>query len=224
MPREVGIALGSVTTYEAWAVYLAVLAWPEDHGEGERVARSQVALCAWHLHTRAHEDVEWAWSPQRVKPGYLLLDAQSVKARGDEVFSRIRKALQAARVARPFLARLIEGSGTDPADGAERLTLNAVVERVLELAGDADRDAHNVEQREFRVFFPVLHLAVALEQALDRAEARLGRAQSFEELMGDAPAFVEAIRLSDVAADLLRKVGQFRISADDQVVLRPDPA
>lgn len=67
MPREIAIALGSVTTYEAWAGYLSALAWPEDRGEGERVARSQVALCAWHLHSRAHEDAEWAWSPQLVK-------------------------------------------------------------------------------------------------------------------------------------------------------------
>jgi hypothetical protein len=224
MPREIGIALGSVTTYEAWAVYLAVLAWPEDRGEGERVARSHAALSAWFLHSRAQEDGAWMWSPQLVKPGYLLLDAQSVKARGDEVFGRIKKALRAARMARPFLAPLIEGRGADRADGTGRLALNAVVERVLELEGDAHADAHNVEQRVFRAFFPVLHLAVALEQVLDRVQARLGRTPSFEDLMGDAAAFVEAVRLSDAAADLLRKVGQFKIPTDDQVVLRPDPA
>jgi len=61
------------------------------------------------------------------------------------------------------------------------LSLNTVVPFVL---GDkCETDPHNFEQRQFRRTLSVLHLALALEQALITAAAATGQQPTVEALM-----------------------------------------
>ncbi|MFZ4411318.1 MAG: hypothetical protein ACOYOH_28520 [Paracraurococcus sp.] len=62
-----------------------------------------------------------------------------------------------------------------------RLSLNEVTSYAL--GNEAETDPHNFEQRVFRRSLPVLHLAVALEQALTTTEAATGKPMRPEGLM-----------------------------------------
>jgi hypothetical protein len=223
MAHHVHLAIGGITTYEAWAVVLSVLAWPERRDDEGRWARSQAALCGWYLRRRARRDPDWEWQPQMVKPAYLLLDADSVAAEGHLVLGRVNKALGAARIARPFINPLI--SDAPPALPAEitRLSLNAAVTFALDRDGNTTKDPHNAEQRDVRAFFPVLHLATALEQVLHNLAHERGKAVSLEEAMDSPEALVAVVRLAAFLAPLVRRVEQFKIGEDAQITIVPAP-
>lgn len=222
MAHDVHLAIGEITTYEAWAVVLSVLAWPERRDDEGRWARSQAALCAWYLRSRASQDPDWEWQPQMVKPAYLLLDADSVAAEGNLVLGRVNKALGAARIARPFINPLISDAPPALPAGITRLSLNAAVTFALDRDGNTTKDPHNAEQRDVRAFFPVLHLAIALEQILHNLADVRSRPVSIEEAMDSAEALVAVVRLAAFLAPLVRQVEQFKIAEEAQITIVPE--
>jgi hypothetical protein len=151
-----------------------------DLPDGEKVAKAQGALVGHILQSAAAESPEWSRTGQTLKPLYLMLDPADIARSMKLTVARLQDALKVARVARPFIGKAVSGAPPALPAEVERLSLNAVIPFVL---GDEDpTDPHNFEQRVFRRTLPVLHLAIALEQALMTAEAASGRRPSLEAL------------------------------------------
>lgn len=217
-PPSAPITLDPNEPLEAASAVLAMIAWPEDLPDGERVAFAQTALVAHLLRSAAEADAVWAWRKQPLKAGYLLMERAEVLRSCRLTFNRLTAALKAARAARPFIGEVLAGEPLPLPPSVPRLSLNAVVPFVL---GDADEaDTHAFEHRVFRRRLPVLHLAVALEQALMTAEAATGQRTTFEALMLTSeflPWFVERARQLEPAVLAIQR---FKVDPERLVRVR----
>jgi hypothetical protein len=90
---------------EAAAALLAAVAWPEHLPDGASIAAAHAAFVAHALRATADAEVQWQWTKQHIKPGYLLMDPKVVDRSVKRTSTRIRDALKAARAARPFLPK-----------------------------------------------------------------------------------------------------------------------
>jgi hypothetical protein len=212
------MTLDATFPFEATAAVLAAIAWPEDLPDGKRLAVAQAALVGHLMRAAASADPEWAWRPQLLKPGYLLIGAGEV-ARSVRVTSkRLKEALIAARAARPFVAEVLTGAKPPLPRAVTRLTLNAVIPAAMDEYDETD--PHNFEQRVFRRTLPVLHLALALEMAIGAAEEAAGRPPSLEEvLIGDGVPALLVNRAEALEAALL-SIRQFTVPAERQLQVR----
>ena len=71
MPK-LAIDFSANDVYECGAVLFSALAVPEPKKEELR-ARTHAFLCAQTLRAMDELDDNWRWTPQRIKPGYLLI-------------------------------------------------------------------------------------------------------------------------------------------------------
>jgi len=163
---------------------------------------------------------EWQWHPQRIKPGYLLLDEGSARQDAGNAIRCLRHALRAARIARPFVNPLISDAPPPLPEELADASLNQVVAYVLDTEGDETADTHNIEQRQFRRFLPVLHLALALEQVLGRMAARIGAAPPLEVVMSDAEALGFALGTAQALEPKVCEIGRFKVRPETQIRLR----
>ncbi|MGK7870547.1 hypothetical protein [Falsiroseomonas sp. E2-1-a20] len=212
------MTLDATFPFEATAAVLAAIAWPEDFPNEKRFVDAQTALVGHLLRAVDSVDPEWAWRPQLLKPGYLLIEAGKV-ARSLKVTSRrIKEALIAARAARPFVAEVLTGAKPPLPRGVTRLSLNAVIPAAMDEWDETD--PHNFEQRAFRRTLPVLHLALALEMAIGAAEEQAGRPPSLEELLiGDGlPAFL--VNLAEPLEAAVLSIRKFKVPAKRQLQVR----
>ena len=175
------LTLDPADSLEATAAAFAAIAWPDHLPEGEELGGATAALIAHMLRAAADADPDWAWKRQPIKPDDLLLDANDVARRMKLTVARLQDALMAARIARPFIAKLVMPEPPPLPRQLSRLSLNAVVPYAL--GDECETDPHNFEQRQFRRTLPVLHLAVALEQAVITAVATTGQKPALEALM-----------------------------------------
>lgn len=166
-----GIDLSRNEVYECGAILLAVLAFPSPN-EMQRRLRYHQALCGHALHTLMRSD-SWAWSPQRLKPGYLRLSDAEAAAAFKTTERRLRDRLMAAHIAMAFAK---EAAGLLPSDPVRRLSLNTEAVRLVETMSrglKGPSDPHDAERRIWRPSLPVIHIACAVAHLCDEAE-RLG--------------------------------------------------
>ncbi|MGG5890839.1 hypothetical protein ACLF3G_27505 [Falsiroseomonas sp. HC035] len=201
---------------EATAAILAAVAWPDELPDGERLARAQAALVGHLLQETANADPAWAWRPQLIKPGYLLMEPKQAALSLKTTSKRLTEALTVARVARPFVAKVLTGVAPPLPKGVMRLSLNAVIPKVL----SEYEDQHNFEQRVFRRTLPVLHLALALELAIGAAEETAGRSPGLEELLisDDLPGWL--IGRAEALETAVLSIRQFAVPAERQLRVR----
>jgi hypothetical protein len=216
MPQRMN--LDATFPFEATASVLAAVAWPEDLPDGKRLTNAQAALVGHLLRAAASADPEWAWRPQLLKPGYLLIPAGEVARSVGMTLKRLKEALIAARAARPFVAEILTGIEPPLPRAVTRLTLNAVIPAAMNEYDETD--PHNFEQRAFRRTLPVLHLALALERAIGAAEEKAGRPPSLEELLigDDVPVFL--INWAEALETAVLKIRQFAVPAERQLQVR----
>jgi hypothetical protein len=215
---RVSMTLDPDEPLESISAVLAMIAWPEALPDGERVAFAQAALVAHLLRLAAEADDMWAWRKQHLKPGYLLMEPAEVRRSYKLTANRLTAALKAARAARPFIGEVLAGRPLPLPPSVSHLSLNAVIPFVL--GDDDETDAHAFEHRVFRRQLPVLHLAVALEQALMAAEAETERDVSLEALMLTPeflPWFVERARQLEPAVLAIRR---FKVDLERLVRVR----
>jgi hypothetical protein len=211
--NTLGLHLSQGTTYEAGAALLTEVALGLDDSNKWSRPTMHAALCGHILRWTAELSEEWRWTPQYVKPGYLLVPADEVDRAIRFVAKRINQRLMAAHTAIPFLQQLVAPSKPLPA-GLEPLSLNRATEHTL--LGSDRYDGHNFEARVFRPSKPVLHIACAMALAVDEAERR-GSKLAIEHFL----AFPELLRwtaeMSNQIADLLVQQAQFKIEAGSLV-------
>ena len=211
------LSLGSGPAYEAGAVLLSALAWPELVADQAAMGERHAALCQYGVRLLAAADEEWARSPQPIKPIYLSVAEHQVQRVRRELFLRLAQRLAAARMVIPFLQ---EASGA-PARlprGMSRLSLNSLAEVA---ANDLNlSDAGNVGTRVWRPSRPVIHIAAAIEVASEM-EAREGRTFSVLDVMLREEVIRWVVDTSNSYLQLLsQNVGfRFRIPVEDSVRL-----
>jgi hypothetical protein len=154
-----------------------------------------------------------------IKPGYLLMEAGDVSRSVSATARRLGQALTVARAARPFVGKALHGSPPPLPRPVSRLSLNAVIPFVL--GDESETDPHNFEQRVFRRTLPVLHLAVALEHAIDAVEAAAGRSPGLEELFWMADHFLPwLVERGMTLEEPVLAIKEFKVPADHQLRVR----
>jgi hypothetical protein len=129
-----------------------------------------------------------------------------------ETTKRLGQALVVARAARPFVAKTLDGMPPPLPKDVPRLSLNSVIPFVL---GDEDEtDPHNFEQRVFRRTLPVLHLAVALEQAIDAAELTTGHPPGLEALLIEQQFLPWLVACAEALESVVLAIREYEVSAD----------
>jgi hypothetical protein len=152
------INFDQLTVYEAGALVVTLLAYPEENEELRD--RVHTSLCACALRATGENDPEWANSPQTLKPIYLLQRERDINRGLRQLKRRLRDRMVAARMAYPFLQQASCGEVPKLPAGVKRLSINAMSELVLEDAGQSDPE--NVETRVWKPSLPVIHLATAV--------------------------------------------------------------
>lgn len=70
--REIAIDLKRLEVYEAGAILITLLAYPQDGKSDKARDRLHKSLCALALRARFDLDAAWANAPQLIKPIYAL--------------------------------------------------------------------------------------------------------------------------------------------------------
>ena len=146
--------------YEVGAWLVTWLAYPgENKDDDEERSHVHASLCARTLRALCETDLDWATSPQLVKPIYALRSERDCNRDLRQLERRLRHRMIAARMAYPFLQEAESGAVPALPPSVKRLSINAMAELVRGDAGYSDPE--NVETRIWRPSLPVIHLASA---------------------------------------------------------------
>ncbi len=146
------IDLTRMAPYEAVAMVLTLLAYPDDGPPTPSLDQRFAETCAFVLRSRAEADPDWAEELQHMRPAHALLHPDRAAAAGKTLATQLEKRLTAGLMAIPFL-----NLEAPLPNGVKRLSQTEMAQFVA-----PDRDAKNVGKRDFRPSRPVLHLCVAL--------------------------------------------------------------
>src|SRR5258708_855628 len=102
---DITLDFNKTEVYEAGAILVSVLAYPQEGHSGRRVEAHR-ALCAIALRERAAEDEAWAESPQPIKPLYILSDRE-IDAGLKTLKRRLRDRMVAGRMAMVYLKDVV---------------------------------------------------------------------------------------------------------------------
>lgn len=182
----VEIQLSTLPAYECGAVLFSYLAFPGVDEDDRRRAVHR-ALCYRVLREMGEEDPCWAWSPQPIKPRYLLLSPDQVRGALRSFDRRPRDRMVAARMAIAFLPQLESGQPPMLPHSVQRRSLKQMAGLVLEDVHMTD--VGNVETRVWKPSRPVLHVAVALALLMDDLE-RAGATTLGPTLLCQSPEFI----------------------------------
>jgi hypothetical protein len=162
---QIGIHIDPDAPYEAGAILLAVVAFASS--DDPKLAEAQAALCYAALLAKGADD-DWAWTPQRLKPGYLLPASESRRLERT-VIAAVNRRLRAARIAGPLMVQAETGSAP-VLEGMKRLSIRALAKRDLQEQQAGRGETTNVTAQIWRASLRVIHLAVALAQAIRELE------------------------------------------------------
>lgn len=219
MPILLSFDSDRASVFEIQAAVLAILAWPEDVPDGLDLAAAQVALGGHLIRAAIAADPDFALRPQWMKPVYLLQGLEEMRTIVANTMNRLRQTLRVARIARPFVARA-RGHDARLPEGIARLSLNQIVPWVLEAEHEPSRDAHSFEEKVARRTYPVLHLAVALEHALDVGERATGKPVPLEALLISDEACARILKQAEILEPVMLAIRRFRVDPDTQVRVR----
>jgi hypothetical protein len=197
MPREViCLPVSKEPLYEATAVFLAILAYPDDPTRRNQFC---TAYCREHLRALAKQDTVFASAPQPIRPGlFLITDAaveDEMRAGGGRLAER-KEAYIATHMlfdAAVGERRLDDISGFElMPDRAENRAIMTRSWREKEQAGDV-REVNlkalsgNLTTRVLNPSRPVIHVAAAYW----RTVLDLRRLRSRDDGEGERPVFAE---------------------------------
>jgi hypothetical protein len=172
--EDIVIDLSKTRHYEAGAIFLAVLAYPESEDE----ARGGLIFSLCNLALRAQFPLASpeAGSEQSLKPIYVLRPEPLIRKDLRTFDRRLRDRLVAADMAIALLQRATGLLPSQLPKGLRTLSLNELSTWVARKLPESQikggvREQANTETRVWRASLPVIHLAAALaifNQAYDR--------------------------------------------------------
>lgn len=195
--EHVCIPVLDITGYEAGALFLAVLAYPEDKNARKRFERATYFKIVEHL----AKNNTWKNSNQTLRPDYLLQDRKLVEKeykRGIRIIRQER--MIAAQIAAPmdcYLVALVNGRGSI-GSGGQLADENGYPRPISEtsmvqasIAWDEIRKKNtnmndgNIKTRCWKPSKPVLHLCLALQVTFNVGEEMSYLDLPFEEFFNN---------------------------------------
>ena len=172
MPRAVTIPVSKLCNFEAGAILLSELAYPEPDADALRQT-AQKAICYAAIMQAAEND-DWAWSKQFLCPAYICRPPPRVKPTIESIKRRLNHRLAVGRMGAmllegppderkideiPLLELLDKSRSLDY--GYRRISKNKATD---EVRSDAYQGyTSNFKSRILKPSIPVFHLAIALD-------------------------------------------------------------
>ena len=78
---------------ESGAIILAAIAWPDESPDGNRLLTAHTSIMSHLLRSAAKADPDYAWRAQRLKPGYLMVSAETAARSVKATTKRMREGL-----------------------------------------------------------------------------------------------------------------------------------
>ena len=209
------IDFNKLEIYEAGAMLLTHLAYPEKNISDDERGKIHATLCNWALRLRYNEDPAWSQSPQLIKPCYAFFDADEI-AKILKTFSRrMRDRSVAGRMAMAFIMEATEGTNIKLPKGTKRVSLNEISTMVLEDASQSDPE--NVEMRIWRPSLPVIHICAAV-QFIMQTSAKAGASIDFTDVLTSRELIEQIITIAEECESLL--LASSKVKVDKEALLR----
>jgi hypothetical protein len=170
MTKDVLIDFNRLTVYEAGALLVTLLAFPEASDETQ--GNVHASLCNYALKIRSALEPDWTILPQPIKPFYAFRSERDCNRDLRTLVRRWRDRMVAGRMGIAFLKEALPGQVLELPPAMKRLSINQLAKLVLD--DTRFTDPHNVETRIWRPSRPVVHLASAIQVYLTLAEADTG--------------------------------------------------
>lgn len=187
--------------YESGALFLTLLAFPNESADDQRLAHLHRALCAAALLERAKDDELWSEKAQLIRPMYLAVPLKQVAASLRTFKRRLRDRMIAGRIAN---AIMFSAAGLNPKlpKGCEGFSIKQLIKMALD---DTDQlEAENAEQRIWRDGLPAVHLAAALQAYLNRKDKADREVSIGDILFDETGALAEIARQALVSYHLMK--------------------
>lgn len=208
--KTIGLNLSGAEVYEAGASLLTILALPRGPTQRWTEAGLHAALCGYALRCAAARDDGWCWTPQPIKPGYLLVSSNDADRAIRFVQKEVGKSLRAATVAIGVVQDEIARASEGHRKGRSINSLAAIA------AGINEQDPHNFESRVFRPARPVLHITIAIALLLENASLR---GAGIEHFLLEADLLKHVVAHSNEVLDILSRQRRFTLNPHEMVRL-----
>ena len=154
--RLVRIPCSTLNHYEAGATLLSAVTFPEAGADAQRVA-AQRAICSTVLRQAANDDEAWAWSVQRMRPGYLTQPECEVRRVMKTVIRRLRHRLIVGGMGGLML---VQQQLKEESPQYRKTSINKMAERFSRFVHQSS--AANFKSRVLAPSRPVFHVAMSL--------------------------------------------------------------
>ena len=215
MAIEIGVPLNSGETYEAGAVMLCALLWPDFLTDDKAAGERHLAVCQDYLTRRAASDPEWAAQPHPIRPIYYTTAPQMMKRIDRDLQIRLRDRLIAAKMVVGFLQQA-SGFQVKLPSCVVRLSVAEMAKAVATEAGQVE--ITNIKGRLWRESKPVLHIAAAFAVVTHDAE-RQGRHVTYLDFIGSRELIKSVIDASREYEALLLTLDRLKITPESLVRL-----
>lgn len=212
--------------YLPGARLLALLAYPPRSASDSRWRRAERALFRATLLGIQGLDPDWARQPQTVIPDHLAFPEADVKEALDDMRAAHHHRIIAANAAWPSLNEAYHVARGRAPTKHRRSTRNQIIQKLIEEEAERDEwldsrdiqddrripaDPHNFATRVFRPSLPVIHVAVATGQWVERTRKAAQspgadeRSLIFEHVDGAQAHLLELLGLPTIVADIVAR-------------------
>lgn len=195
-------------TYEAAAMFMALLAYPSDRDDEHRLDRTSTAVA--HLFLRSNPEGNGAWLNEVGAKHKHIFPDFDVDRELKGFMKRLNDHMHAARMGISFLQELELGRTPKLPKVMKRFSLNEWAN--VDIAPDqlaGSKETGNLETRIWRPTLPALHMAIAVQKILALADSH-GQTLTFLHFFLDGSLLKIAVNESEIIAGDLKKVTRFK--------------
>ncbi len=208
MPREtITIPFKSLPVYEASAVFLSTIAYPDPRDKPQR-ERFRISTSRWAILERAKIDNEWRRVVQKIRPEIFLQDERfyiQTFERGSSLLAR--RVFCAAFMVYPHLFK------TPVRRYRDAPTVGNLAEILADALGISRESRKTIESKQWAPLKPVAHAAVTLGRFLSSAW-RLEKPWDDEHELCNKNLMLGVLFYSDIVRFLVEEAERVRLRLD----------
>ena len=224
--RVLNVGPAILHDFETGAFLQAIMMYPQRNDE-EKFRAAYLALCAAFAAEQTRSVPEFAKSLRETRPEYFKIAPHLYRATLRKASTQFRYRALAAVMARAFVGEALLGQKKySLQSGLKKLTPASVAKYVA--AHHKDTPNENLLHRTWRPSLTILPLAIGFDNALEAREPTQLRHQDIDELiepttfafdLQDIDLCREAVRLSQLAADIVKNDRRIRIADSDLLMI-----
>lgn len=222
-PRALNVGPAILEDFETGAFLQAIMMYPQRNDE-EKFRAAYLALCAAFAAEQTRSVPEFAAILRETRPEYFSIAPHLYRATLRKAVTLFRYRALAAVIARPFVGKAELGEKYSLPSGIKKLTPASVAKYVA--AHHKGTPNENLLHRAWRPSLPILPLAIGFDNALERHKPAQFLRQDADDLieperyafdLQDMDLCREAVRLSLLAADIVKNDQRIRIADNDLI-------